>query len=81
MFLDKDNLVNILDNKIHTNSLDLVNPLTGISIGRKPLDNFEMSSIRSAKSIKVYFEAPADSYIRNPQLSNILPLPKAIYLI
>lgn len=71
MFLDKNNIVNILDNKIATNSLDLVNPLTGLSIGRRPLDSFEMSNIRANKTIKAYFEAPAGSYLRNPQISNI----------
>jgi len=71
MFLDKDNLVNILDNKIHTNSLDLVNPLTNISIGRKPLDVLEMAKIRSCKTVKAYFEAPKDSYIYNIHTSNL----------
>jgi hypothetical protein len=71
MFLDKDNIVNILDNKISTNSLDLVNPLTGESIGRKTVDVFEQNLIRSGKSMRAYFEAPSDSYLRNPVLSNI----------
>jgi hypothetical protein len=74
MFLDKDNMVNILDNKIHTTSLDMVNPLTGLSIGRKPVDLMEMVNIRRGKNIRAYYEAPKDSYLHNVQISNVVEI-------
>lgn len=65
MYLDNYNIVNILDNKIGTDSVDLVNPLTGKSIGRQYMDPYEILQIRRLKTMKAYFEAPADSYLNS----------------
>jgi hypothetical protein len=71
LFLDKDNIVNILGNRIENNSLDLVNPLTGESIGRKAIDNFDKLNLLKNKTMRAYFSAPSDSYVRNPSITNI----------
>jgi len=65
--LDQDKFIRIYDNRIESSVVDIINPVSGKSIGRQFVSASDKLEINSRlKDIKSYFRAPEDSYIRNP---------------
>jgi hypothetical protein len=69
MFTDSQTprFVNVLDNRRVNNLVDIVNPVTGMSIGQKELSDVEITDWWNNPYIS-YFEAPPNSYIWNPKV-------------
>jgi hypothetical protein len=69
MFTDNvtPNFVNVLDNRRMNNLVDIVNPVTGLSIGQKELSDVEVSNWWNNLNLS-FFEAPPNSYIWNPKM-------------
>jgi hypothetical protein len=66
---DQNNFIRIISNRIEDQLVDIVNPVTGKSVGRELISTEDKNYIfLSLKNIKNYFKAPENSYIRNPLL-------------
>jgi hypothetical protein len=69
MFTDNvtPNFVNVLDSRRMNNLVDIVNPITGLSIGQKELSDVEVENWWNNFNLS-FFDAPPNSYIWNPQM-------------
>lgn len=64
--LDTNGFIKIADNSREANMVDVINPNSGLSIGRQYISQIERVNIIASAKDHAYFESPENSYVRNP---------------
>jgi hypothetical protein len=70
--LDKDGFIKIVNN-LHENTsiVDIISPSTEMSIGKEFIGTIDRANIVQSAKDHSFFNAPENSYFRNPVLDNI----------
>jgi hypothetical protein len=69
--LDKDKFINIVDSSMMSEAIDIINPLSSRSVGSRPISWDGKLNILNDSNHFPHYDAPLDSYVRNPQITNI----------